>query len=85
MLSFPRPDHAFTYVGRRFGIGRRFAGEVLEANRRDVDVDVYTIEQRAGDATDVSLNLKRSTPAFARRVVPETTWTPLRCPFATLR
>ena len=57
MLSFPRPDHPFAYIGRGFGIGRRFAGEVLEPNRRDVDVDVYTIQQRAGNATHVSLNL----------------------------
>ena len=82
MLSFTSPDHAFAYVGRGFGIWRRFAGEVLKADRGDVNMNVYAIEERAGDATDVSLNLKRSTSALARRVVPESAWTPLRGVFA---
>ena len=46
-------------------------------------MNVYAIEQRSGDATDVPLNLQRRTTTFARGVIPEATGTPLRCLFAT--
>src|SRR5439155_19402954 len=49
--------------------------QVAELNRRHVDMDVYAIEQRPGDAADVALNLQWSTATLARGIVPETAGT----------
>src|SRR5438874_10740546 len=49
----------------------RFAAQLFEADGGHVNVYVYPVEERAGDATDVALDLQRRAAALARRVVPE--------------
>ena len=60
----------------------RFAAQLFEADGGHVNVYVYPVEERAGDATDVALDLQRRAAALARRVVPESARAELRCLFA---
>jgi len=46
-------------------------------------VDVYAVEERAGDAPDVTLNLRGRAATFSGRVIPKTTRASPRCLFAT--
>src|SRR5919202_4606336 len=71
-LALPpaRRYHSLTYARRAFAFGRCAVGELLEAHRGDVYVDVYTVEQRPRDAVDVALNLEGRAAALVGRVSP---------------
>jgi len=52
-------------VGRLSGVG---AVEVAEVDRRDLDVDVDAVEQRAGEPLSIRAELVRGAAALAFRV-----------------
>lgn len=88
--AFAAQSFALTLARRKYACadvrgtlsGGSAAAQLFEADGGHVYVYVYAVEERAGDAPDVALDLQRRAAAFARRVVPEPAGTSLRCPFA---
>ena len=66
-----RRQHARADLRGALALGRAAVGEFLEAHGGHVHVNVDAVEQRAGDAADVALNLRGATAALAHGVVPE--------------
>ena len=60
-----RPNLGGTLGGR--AVARQFA----EADGRDINMDIDAVEEGAGDASDIALDLQRGTAALARRIIPE--------------
>ena len=57
MLALARSDHPLANLrGRLAGL---LAGDLVKLHRRHFDVQVNAVEQRAGDATEIVLNLTR--------------------------
>src|SRR6266436_507264 len=54
---------------------RRIAAESSASSGGHINVDVYAIQQRPGNAADVTLNLQRSAATFACGIIPEATGT----------
>ena len=55
------------------------AREVAELNRRNIDMDIDAIQQRTGDAADVTLNLQGRAATFASWVIPKSTRARVHC------
>ncbi len=65
-LDFSRTCHSLGDLSRAFGFAT--VGGVAVFNRRDFDVDVDAVEQRAGDAGTVAVNGNRSAGTGVGRV-----------------
>src|SRR5436309_14066892 len=63
LLKLPRPDDAFANRGRIFLSA--LTSDIAIFNCRHFDVQINTIQQRAGDALPIPLLLQRPTTAFA--------------------
>ena len=66
-LYFARCYNALANRRRVFSRRNILAAQFFEINRRNVDVNVDSVEQRTGNLADVALNLRRRAAAFALR------------------
>ncbi len=79
-LPVPRIVHAGSNVFRR--LSRFFRRQFFKFHCRDFNVDVYTVEKRAGDLRHVLSDLLLTAVALVNRRPEESARTPLRCLFA---
>src|SRR5206468_1942859 len=66
LLKLPRAEDAFANRGRIFLSA--LTSDIAIFNCRHFDVQINTIQQRAGDALPIPLHLQRPTTAFALQV-----------------
>jgi len=66
LLEVTRPPDAL--ANRRRRVAGRVAAQLAVLERRDVDVDVDPIQQRAGDAGQIALDLERRARALLGRI-----------------
>src|SRR6266536_5708613 len=79
-----RGHDPLAHVGARFfALSRCAGGQRFGCNRRHLDAEIDTIEQRARNARAITQHLVRRAAATPARVAEPSTWTPPRCLFAT--
>jgi hypothetical protein len=79
-LDFADALDALADLGGGFASG--VAGEVLVFHGGDFDVDIDAVEERAGDAVAVALDVGGAAAAFAFRIAEEATFAWMRSLFA---
>ena len=61
------------------GFGLLFARDLAELDRRDLELDIYAVEQGAGDSVAIALDLDETAAALALRVSEEAALAGVRC------
>src|SRR4051794_6725518 len=79
MLSLARCDDALSNNCRAICFGSSLTTQLAKLHGGYVDVNVDTIEERSGDATNITLDLSQRAAALTRGIIPEAARTGIHC------